>query len=119
MRLEKPIEQKAQHQGNDQLGNFGRVRLQSGLGDQCREGVLEGNAGAVDAGQLSSQADRVGCLGLLRSPAGRCDVSLNPLAIGFCVLAVWRPGIEDAMGFFVIALHSSGSKLPHHKSSFV
>jgi len=22
-----------------------------------------------------------GCLGLLRSPAGRCDVSLNPLAI--------------------------------------
>jgi hypothetical protein len=53
MRLEKPIEQKAQHQRNDQLGNFGRVRLQSGLGDQCREGVLEGNAGAVNAGQLS------------------------------------------------------------------
>jgi len=119
MRLEKPIKQKAQHQGNDHLGNFGRVRLQSGLGDQCREGVLEGNAGAVNAGQLSSQADRVDCLGLLRSPAGRCDVSLNPLATRFCVLAVWRAGIEDGAGFLVSAAHSSGSKLPRHKSSFV
>jgi hypothetical protein len=70
MRLEKPIEQKAQHQGNDQLGNFGRVRLQSGLGDQCREGVLEGNAGAVNVCPLSSQTDRAGVWGRCAAQRG-------------------------------------------------
>jgi hypothetical protein len=47
IRLEKPIEQKGQRQGNDHLGNFGHVRLQAGLDDQCREGALRADA-AVD-----------------------------------------------------------------------
>jgi hypothetical protein len=55
------------------------------------------------------QTDRADCLGLLRSPAG-----INPLTTGFCVLAGCRAGIENGVGFFVSASHSSGSKLPRH-----